>query len=104
MSMQVAGRALSSSEYSLTPDKLTIHSPPTASTSFEVVTEVLLNPSANTALEGLYKAGEGLYTQCEAEGFRRITYFLDRPDVLSKVQIYSEEKLKCGLFDRAGIS
>lgn len=44
---------------------------------------VAIAPSANTALEGLYTSGELLLTQCEAEGFRRITFFLDRPDVLS---------------------
>ncbi|EKE72186.1 aminopeptidase N [Gallaecimonas xiamenensis] len=47
----------------------------------EVVT--LINPEANTALEGLYKSGGAFCTQCEAEGFRRITYFQDRPDVLA---------------------
>ncbi len=39
----------------------------------------LLDPAANTALEGLYKSGDAYCTQCEAEGFRRITYYLDRP-------------------------
>ncbi|GAB2660842.1 aminopeptidase N [Vibrio panuliri] len=47
-----------------------------------VVTEI--DPQANTALEGLYKSDGAYCTQCEAEGFRRITYFLDRPDVLAK--------------------
>src|SRR5699024_437933 len=42
-----------------------------------------IHPAANTALEGLYQSGEILCTQCEAEGFRRITYFLDRPDVMA---------------------
>ena len=40
-------------------------------------------PQANTALSGLYTSGGGFFTQCEAEGFRRITYFLDRPDVMA---------------------
>ncbi|MFY8134657.1 MAG: aminopeptidase N, partial [Aquimonas sp.] len=44
---------------------------------------VAIAPSANTALEGLYTSGALLLTQCEAEGFRRITFFIDRPDVLS---------------------
>lgn len=48
----------------------------------EIVTQI--NPEANTALEGLYKSGGAFCTQCEAEGFRRITYYLDRPDVLAK--------------------
>ncbi|MEF1185451.1 aminopeptidase N, partial [Vibrio sinaloensis] len=47
-----------------------------------IVTEI--DPEANTALEGLYKSGGAFCTQCEAEGFRRITYYLDRPDVLAK--------------------
>ena len=44
------------------------------------------SPAKNTALSGLYQSGEALCTQCEAEGFRRITYFLDRPDVLARYQ------------------
>ncbi|MCR6555039.1 aminopeptidase N, partial [Aeromonas sp. CPF2-S1] len=43
-----------------------------------------LDPAANTALEGLYKSGDAYCTQCEAEGFRRITYYLDRPDILAR--------------------
>src|SRR5262249_46635667 len=42
-----------------------------------------IGPEKNTQLSGLYASGGGLYTQCEAEGFRRITYFLDRPDVMA---------------------
>ncbi|EIW7482070.1 TPA: aminopeptidase N [Vibrio parahaemolyticus] len=48
----------------------------------EIITKIA--PEANTALEGLYKSGGAFCTQCEAEGFRRITYYLDRPDVLAK--------------------
>src|SRR5690606_21797308 len=44
----------------------------------------LIHPETNTALEGLYASGDGYCTQCEAEGFRRITWFLDRPDVLAR--------------------
>ena len=47
-------------------------------------TVVTLDPSSNTALEGLYRSGEFLLTQCEAQGFRRITYFPDRPDVMTR--------------------
>lgn len=43
-----------------------------------------IHPDQNTALEGLYKSGEALCTQCEAEGFRHITWYLDRPDVLAR--------------------
>ncbi|WP_019613792.1 aminopeptidase N [Psychromonas ossibalaenae] len=48
----------------------------------EINTEI--NPAANKAFEGLYKSGDAFCTQCEAEGFRRITYYLDRPDVMAK--------------------
>ncbi len=51
---------------------------------FELTIVTLINPEANSALEGLYKSGGAFCTQCEAEGFRRITYYLDRPDVLAK--------------------
>ncbi|HLW05343.1 MAG TPA: aminopeptidase N [Azoarcus sp.] len=59
----------------------------------EVVTRV--NPSANTTLSGLYASQNGLFTQCEAEGFRRMTYFPDRPDVMSRytVRIEGDRKL-----------
>ncbi|OEF05155.1 aminopeptidase N [Vibrio genomosp. F10] len=60
---------------------LTIHSI-TRDCELMIVTQ--LNPEENTALEGLYKSGGAFCTQCEAEGFRRITYYLDRPDVLAK--------------------
>lgn len=57
----------------------------------EIINEI--NPKANTALEGLY-ISNGIYcTQCEAEGFRKITYFLDRPDVLTKYTVRIESKL-----------
>ncbi|HKS34239.1 MAG TPA: aminopeptidase N [Enterobacteriaceae bacterium] len=50
--------------------------------TLRIVNEI--HPSANTALEGLYQSGEALCTQCEAEGFRHITWYLDRPDVLAR--------------------
>ncbi|WP_047047978.1 aminopeptidase N [Vibrio mexicanus] len=50
---------------------------------FELTIDTKINPEDNTALEGLYKSGGAFCTQCEAEGFRRITYYLDRPDVLA---------------------
>ena len=51
---------------------------------FELAITTEINPEANTLLEGLYKSGGGFCTQCEAEGFRRITFYLDRPDVLAR--------------------
>jgi aminopeptidase N len=67
-------------EHRLDAETLTIASTP-AHFTLEIVTEIA--PAANTALEGLYVAKGIFCTQCEAEGFRRITYFLDRPDVLA---------------------
>ena len=52
--------------------------------SFELTTVVKIRPQDNTALEGLYRSGPFILTQCEAEGFRRITYYLDRPDVMAR--------------------
>ncbi|MBD1575623.1 aminopeptidase N [Vibrio sp. S11_S32] len=68
-------------DYQLSKTNLTINNLPD---NFTLTIETKTNPSANTALEGLYKSGGAFCTQCEAEGFRRITYFLDRPDVLAK--------------------
>ena len=51
--------------------------------SFELTLESTCNPAENTTLSGLYVSGGNFFTQCEAEGFRRITYFLDRPDVMA---------------------
>ena len=55
-----------------------------------VSTRVSICPAANTALEGLYRAGDSLLTQCEAEGFRKITWFPDRPDVMSTFRVRLE--------------
>jgi aminopeptidase N len=51
---------------------------------FELQTEVVIHPDANTKLMGLYTSNDMFCTQCEAEGFRRITYYLDRPDVMAR--------------------
>jgi aminopeptidase N len=75
------GEALEESAYSVSPDKFMLAEPPQIDFELEIETE--LDPSANTKLMGLYRSGSAFCTQCEAEGFRRITYFLDRPDVLS---------------------
>jgi len=64
-----------------TPDRLTIAQPPHRPFRLEI--ETLVDPSANTQLSGLYRSGAIYCTQCEAEGFRRITYFPDRPDVMA---------------------
>ncbi|HEY6578176.1 MAG TPA: aminopeptidase N, partial [Rhizomicrobium sp.] len=80
VSIALDGRPLADGEYVLTPESLTIADPP-ARFALEIVTEIA--PARNTALEGLYLARGIFCTQCEAEGFRRITYFPDRPDVLA---------------------
>ena len=68
-------------EYKEAEGRLEIYNLPT---EFELVVKTKINPEGNSALEGLYKSGGAFCTQCEAEGFRRITYYLDRPDVLAK--------------------
>ena len=72
---------LTAEDYQLSDSHLILH--PT-SEQFVVDTSVRIHPETNTALEGLYKSGGMFCTQCEAEGFRKITYYLDRPDVMSK--------------------
>ena len=79
-SVKIDGRVLSTHDYVLEPEQLTIAQVP-AQFVFECETEIM--PQLNTSLEGLYKSRTMFCTQCEAEGFRKITYFLDRPDVMS---------------------
>ncbi|MDX3806279.1 aminopeptidase N [Bosea thiooxidans] len=80
-SLSLDGVPLDASAYTATPQALTIHAPPRRGFTLTVETEV--DPSANTKLMGLYRSSKVYCTQCEADGFRRITYFLDRPDVMS---------------------
>jgi aminopeptidase N len=81
LSVSLGDRELSAADYQLDDSHLTLQ--PTAQ-SFTVDTSVRIHPESNTALEGLYKSSGMFCTQCEAEGFRKITYYLDRPDVMSK--------------------
>jgi aminopeptidase N len=75
-------------DYTVDDQSLTITAPPEE--PFEVEIETTCNPQANEALEGLYRSN-GIYcTQCEPEGFRRITYFIDRPDVLARYRVRIE--------------
>ncbi|MCH9644600.1 MAG: aminopeptidase N [Gammaproteobacteria bacterium] len=74
------GETLSENEYQLEPTCLTIPELPPSFT-LEIVVEI--KPQNNKSLMGLYRSRNNYCTQCEAEGFRRITYYLDRPDVLS---------------------
>ena len=75
------GIPLAPHNFVATPDRLTIAQPPNR--PFELAIETVVDPIGNTQLMGLYRAGATYCTQCEAEGFRRITYFLDRPDVMA---------------------
>jgi aminopeptidase N len=81
VSLKLDGASLAAGRYVATPDSLAIAQPPRGPFRLEI--ETLINPSANTQLMGLYRSGKTYCTQCEAEGFRRITYFLDRPDVMA---------------------
>jgi aminopeptidase N len=81
VSLKLDGEPLQGEHYAATPDRLAIAQPPQRPFRLEI--ETMLDPSANTKLMGLYRSGKTYCTQCEAEGFRRITYFLDRPDVMA---------------------
>ena len=81
-SVTVDGTALDAADYVLTPKGLTITAPPAV--PFELKITTTIKPQENTELEGLYKSSGNFCTQCEAEGFRRITFYQDRPDVMSE--------------------
>ncbi len=80
----VNGVRLAKKEYSLKNGELTIPNMP-ATAVVDIATTV--NPSANTTLMGLYASQGNVFTQCEAQGFRRMTYFADRPDVMSRYTV-----------------
>ncbi len=82
------GAPLRAEDFSLSSDGLVIHQPPEG--PFVLNSEVRINPYSNTALEGLYASGGMVTTQCEAEGFRRITFHPDRPDLLSRFRVRLE--------------
>ncbi|HEX3858669.1 MAG TPA: aminopeptidase N, partial [Pseudolabrys sp.] len=81
VSLKLDGRTLTPENYAATPDSLAIAQPPNGACTLEI--ETLVDPTANTQLSGLYRSSGTYCTQCEAEGFRRITYFPDRPDVMA---------------------
>ncbi len=81
VSLSIDGVPLPPEHYVATPDSLTISQAPPR--PFRLDIETRIDPSANTQLTGLYRSGMTYCTQCEAEGFRRITYFPDRPDVMA---------------------
>lgn len=81
-------RDLDKSEYIVTDKNLTLKRPPAGPFSLDI--ETVVNPAENTTLSGIYMAGDVFCSQCEAQGFRRITYFLDRPDNLATFDVTME--------------
>ncbi|AAZ58162.1 alanyl aminopeptidase, Metallo peptidase, MEROPS family M01 [Prochlorococcus marinus str. NATL2A] len=88
LSISINGKELKLPEYSISDKGLIIHSPP--GSEFELKIRSLIDPFRNTSLEGLYLSSGMLTTQCEAEGFRRICFHPDRPDVLSRYTVRIE--------------
>ena len=78
------GVELTPDRYRLSPDQLTLPDVPDA---FRLETRTRIHPDGNTRLSGLYRSANGYFTQCEAQGFRRITWFQDRPDVMSRYTV-----------------
>ena len=85
--VSVDGQEIGANRYQLTDESLSI---PDLPQSFTLETEVVIDPQANTYLEGLYMSAGRFCTQCEPEGFRSITYWPDRPDVLSRFTVRME--------------
>ena len=84
VSVAIDGRRLAEGERQVDSEFLTVPSPPD---EFVLETDVEIDPTNNKALEGLYMSAGRFCTQCEAEGFRKITYWPDRPDVLSRFTV-----------------
>ncbi len=84
LKISVDGKDLPPAAYEVSDEALTIFDPPA---SLTLETSVAINPKANTRLEGLFVSKTMFCTQCEAEGFRRITYFPDRPDVMARYRV-----------------
>ncbi|MDJ0512177.1 MAG: aminopeptidase N [Methyloceanibacter sp.] len=87
-SISLNGEELEAGRYTLAPGKLTIANPPVGAFTLDIVTRC--DPEANLELSGLYLTNGTYCTQCEPQGFRRITYFVDRPDVLSTYTVRIE--------------
>jgi aminopeptidase N len=88
VSAELDGAPLDPQAFQASPSQFVLPAPPAR--PFTLKIETRLDPAANTKLMGLYRSGSAYCTQCEAEGFRRITYFLDRPDVLSIYRVRLE--------------
>lgn len=82
LSVKLDGEILSSASFQVSPENLILLG--ITKDEFLVETEVEIDPAGNKALEGFYQSGPQLCTQCEPEGFRKITYFIDRPDVMAR--------------------
>ena len=82
LGVSLDGAVLDPARYAYADERLRITAP--LPDSFVLETVVRIDPDANTQLSGLYKSRDGYFTQCEAEGFRRITFYPDRPDVMAK--------------------
>ena len=89
----IDGRPLSALDYLLTAEGLTVPAIRLPDRPFTWEAEVEIDPQANTALEGLYTSGGMFCTQCEAEGFRKITFYPDRPDVMAPFKVRIESDL-----------
>jgi aminopeptidase N len=93
VSVSVDDRKLGVDEYNVDPSGLSFSAP---GETFVVDIETQISPAANTRLEGLYVSQSAFCTQCEAEGFRRITYFPDRPDVMATYKVtINADKAAC---------
>ncbi|HRE19756.1 MAG TPA: aminopeptidase N, partial [Rhabdaerophilum sp.] len=96
VSASLNGKALAADAFSVSPTALVI--PDLPDSPFTLTIETKVNPAANTKLMGLYRSNGVYCTQCEADGFRRISYFLDRPDVMSIWRVRIEaDKAACPL-------
>jgi aminopeptidase N len=84
LSAGIDGTPVPAARLHATPDGLTVDAPPAA---FTLTTRVAIAPASNTELMGLYVSNGNFFTQCEAQGFRRITYFPDRPDVMARYTV-----------------
>ena len=84
LSVAIDGRLLATDAYTLSDEQLVIKGLPE---TFTLETRVRIRPDANTQLSGLYRSRDGYFTQCEPQGFRRITWFIDRPDVMARYTV-----------------
>ncbi|MRX26741.1 aminopeptidase N [Kangiella sp. HZ709] len=87
VSIELDGQKLVSERYHQTNEHLFVYDCPE---SFQLTTQVKIYPEKNTSLEGLYQSSDKYCTQCEAEGFRKITFYLDRPDVMASFEVRIE--------------